>query len=162
GFFAVEDPSGARMYTRDGTFTRSADGQLITAGGLRVAGDIVFPDDTQNVRISPDGTVSVTLAGGDGMSEVVLGELELVTVDNPNTLRSLGNNLYAATAESGEPRRWEAGIDGRVAQGMVETSNVDVATELIELIEAQRAYELNSKVVQATDEALQVASGLKR
>jgi flagellar basal-body rod protein FlgG len=161
GFFAVESAAGERLYTRDGTFTRSADGQMITAGGLRVAGDIQFPEDTQRVRIDADGTVRATMAGDDG-TEVILGELELVTVDSPNALKSMGRNLYAATPESGEPRRWEAGVDGQVAQGMLETSNVDVAVELITLIEAQRAYELNSKVVQATDEAMQVAANLKR
>jgi flagellar basal-body rod protein FlgG len=161
GFFTVEDANGGQLYTRDGTFTRSGDGQLITSGGLRVAGDINFPDDTQRVVVDADGTVRATMAGA-GEQEVVLGQLELVTVDNPNALKSMGGNLYSATPESGDPRRWEAGTDGQINQGMLETSNVDVAVELIQLIEAQRAYELNSKVVQATDEAMQVAANLKR
>lgn len=161
GFFAVEGTNGERYYTRDGSFMRSADGSMVTSGGYRVGGDIVFPEGTTNVRFATDGTVSVQLGDSDSR-EVVIGEIEMVTVDNPGTLRSMGGNLYAATPESGEPRRWEAGIDGRIQQGMLETSNVDVATELVEMIEAQRAYELNSKVVQTTDEAMQVAANLKR
>lgn len=160
GFFAVDGPNGERMYTRDGSFLRGSDGTMVTSGGYRVGGDIVFPEGTNGIRIATDGTVSVQMDGSS--EEVVIGELEMVMVDNPNSLRSMGGNLYAATPESGEPRRWEAGTDGRIQQGMLETSNVDVAEELVEMIQAQRAYELNSKVVQTTDEAMQIAANLKR
>lgn len=161
GFFTAEDASGMRMLTRDGTFARSADGQLITNGGYRVGGDIQIPEDARTLTIDADGTVRATLAGDD-TTEVILGELELVTVDNPSALKSMGGNFYAATPESGDPRRWEVGVDGQINQGMLEGSNVDVAVELVTMIEAQRAYELNSKVIQAADEAMQVAANLKR
>ncbi len=161
GFFVVEDPGGGRLLTRDGSFTRSADGQIVTAGGLRVGGDVVLPEGSSQIRITSDGTVYVRL-DTEPDREVAVGNLELVIVDNPSTLRSLGSNLYATTPASGEPRRWEPGVDGQIAQFMLEGSNVDVAVELVELIEAQRAYELNSKVVQATDEAMQIAANLKR
>jgi flagellar basal-body rod protein FlgG len=159
GFFVLEHVDGTPVYTRDGTFAKAADGTLVNSAGLRVGGDVVLPDDVNQVVIGQDGTVrGVT---GDG-EEIVLGEIEIAVFENTAGLRSLGGNLYAETPESGEADRWEAGRDGAVQQGFLEQSNVDVANELIALIEAQRAYELNSKVVKAADEAMQVAANLKR
>jgi len=160
GFLQLDNVDGEPVYTRDGTLGRASDGTLVNATGLRVGGDIVIPEEVQRVVIDEDGTVRGVVAGGT--DEMVLGQLELAVFENPVGLRSLGGNLYAATPDSGDGQRWTAGQDGVVTQGFLEGSNVDVAQELITLIEAQRAYELNSKVVQAADEAMQVASNLKR
>lgn len=157
GMLRIEGLDGNDYYTRDGSFRLDADGQLVTASGLTVGGDIMVPPDTESLEIAEDGTVTATV-GGD---EMALGQLEIVSFANPSGLRSEGGNLYSATPESGDA---VPDYDGEtmVAQHMLESSNVDVAEELIELVMAQRSYELNSKVVQAADEAMQVAAGLRR
>lgn len=160
GFLTVEGVDGTPVYTRDGAMRKGADGTLMTKSGLKIAGDIVVPPDVQDVVITEEGTVRGIVAGE--AREIVLGELEIAVFENPVGLRSIGGNFYAASEDSGDAERWEPGRDGRVNQGFLEGSNVDVAKELISLIEAQRAYELNSKVVQASDETMQVAAGLKR
>ena len=159
GMIEVEGIDGEPLYTRDGAFRLDADGNLVTAAGLRVAGDIQIPEDTESVVIEPDGTVLGTLRGDT--QPTTLGQLEIVSFVNPSGLRSVGGNHYVATPESGDA---VPDYDGRttVMQASLEGSNVDVAEELIELVMAQRAYELNSKVVQAADEAMQVAAGLRR
>jgi flagellar basal-body rod protein FlgG len=159
GMVVVRGIDGNDRYTRDGAFQLNADGQLVTAAGLEVAGDIVVPEDTESLTISPDGTVSAKMAGDD--REMVLGQLEIVSFANPSGLKADGGNLYQATVESGDP---VMDYDGEtmVVQGNLESSNVDVAEELIELVMAQRSYELNSKVIQAADEAMQVAAALRR
>lgn len=159
-FFVVETQFGERLYTRDGSFTRSSDGTLVTKGGLRVAGDIVLPEEADLIKIDLDGTVHglVNLTGED----MVLGKIEVARFVNAGGLLARGGNLYSPTDASGDPIDVEA--DGRiqVVQGYLESSNVDVANELIDMIQAQRVYELNSKVIQAADEALQVAVNLRR
>lgn len=159
GMIAVENVNGETLYTRDGAFRLDADGNLTNSAGLRVVGDIQIPEDTEQVVIEPDGTVLGLFAGDT--RPTTLGQLEIVSFVNPSGLQSEGGNLYAATAESGDP---VPDYDGNttVRQGVLETSNVDVAEELIELVMAQRSYELNSKVVQAADEAMQVAAALRR
>lgn len=157
--FVLEDPEGARFYSRDGSFRLDAEGLLVTAGGLAVAGDIVIPEEATRVLVLPDGTVQAQL---DQDTELTtLGRIELATFVNPAGLRPMGGNLFEETPESGEAMvaRPE---DARVRQGFLEASNVDVASELIEMILAQRAFELNSKVVQAADETLSVAVNLRR
>jgi len=160
GMLTVVGMDGRDYYTRDGAFRLDSEGQLVTAGGLQVAGDIVVPEDTESLRIAEDGTISAVLAGDEG-HETVLGQLEIVGFANPSGLRAEGGNLFSMTPESGDPVMDYDG-ETRVRQASLEGSNVDVAEELIELVMAQRAYELNSKVVQAADEAMQVASGLRR
>lgn len=159
GMLRIEGADGQDYYTRDGALRLDADGQVVTAGGLRVGGDIVVPPDTERLTIAADGTVTAMVAGDD--RELALGQLEIVSFANPSGLRAEGGNLYSATPESGDA---VMDYDGEtmVAQGQLESSNVDVAEELIELVMAQRSYELNSKVVQAADEAMQVAAGLRR
>jgi flagellar basal-body rod protein FlgG len=156
--FVVESTDGDRFYTRDGTFTKDADGMLITSGGLRVAGDIQIPEETESLIIDYDGTVHATINGGQ---DVVLGQIEVARFVNPAGLEARGNNLFTPTIDSGEPIDVEPG-SAQLVQGYLEQSNVDVASELIDMIQAQRAYELNSKVVQAADETLQVAANLRR
>jgi len=158
GFLTLEDQQGNAVYTRDGSLRVDADGLLRSAGGLAVSGDILVPPDATSVLIEQDGTVSA-LVDGDARP-LALGQLEIARFRNAQGLRALGGNLYGETAESGEP----ALDDGETAirQGILEGSNVDVAEELINLVTSQRAYELNSKVIQAADEAMQIAANLKR
>ena len=160
GFFVLEGMDGVPMYTRDGTFSQDADGYMISAGGLRVGGDIQVPEDATSVRIDYDGTVHAVFS--DASRDVVLGQIEVVKFLNPAGLRAIGNNFLVPTLTSGDPMDVVAGTDTQVVQGYLETSNVDVATELIEMIQAQRLYEMNSKVVQAADETLGVAANLRR
>lgn len=161
GYFVVETWDGEQLYTRDGSFTKDPDGYLVTASGMRVAGDVQIPEEADQVTIDYDGTVHgvVSSTGRD----MVLGQIEVARFVNAAGLMGRGGNLFVPTLQSGEPLPVDPG-DGKVqvVQGYVEGSNVDVATELIDMIQAQRAYELNSKVIQAADEALQVAANLRR
>ncbi|MEZ4239357.1 MAG: flagellar hook-basal body complex protein [Myxococcota bacterium] len=158
-FFAVETWDGEQLYTRDGSFTKDPDGYLVTNTGMRVSGDIQIPDDADQLTIDYDGTVHASVTGRD----IVLGQIETARFVNAAGLVARGGNLFVPSVSSGDPLPVELG-DGRVqlVQGYVEGSNVDVATELIDMIQAQRAYELNSKVIQAADETLQVAANLRR
>jgi flagellar basal-body rod protein FlgG len=160
GYLVVETESGDQLFTRDGNFTQDADGNLVTQGGLLVGGNINIPQEATAIQILQDGTVQASL--GEDSEYTVLGQLELSDFTNRTGLRAVGGNLFAETAESGSPIPVEVGLEAKLMQGFVETSNVDVAEELIQMIMAQRAYELNSKVVQAADEALQQAANLKR
>jgi flagellar basal-body rod protein FlgG len=159
GFFEVQDPmSGQLLYTRDGSFRKDANGMLVTTGGLQVGG-INIPDAVESVVIDERGDVWGAVEG----NRVSLGRLNVVDFVNPAGMRSLGGNLYQQTTESGIPQPLTPGQD-RVAirQGFLEGSNVDIATELVQMILTQRAYELNSKAVQAADETLRVAANLRR
>ena len=126
--------------------------------GLPVAGDIVIPEDASDLQIDESGTVSVLFEGDT--RPMTIGQLEVMQFANPAGLKSLGSNLYAATGQSGDAI-FDDG-ETSIRQGHLEQSNVDAAEELIELVAAQRAFELNSKVVQAADEAMQIAANLKR
>ena len=159
GFVAVEAADGQTVYTRDGAFRLDADGNLTNSSGLRVAGDIQIPEDTESVVIEADGTVLGVMAGDT--RPTTLGQLEIVSFANPSGLKAIGGNLYQASPESGDPVP-DYDVQTKVVQGNLESSNVDVAEELIELVMAQRSYELNSKVVQAADEAMQTAAALRR
>jgi len=160
GYLAVQTPEGDNLYTRDGRFNLDADGMLITGGGLPVAGNIMVPPDAQSIEITSDGTVRAVLAGD--VQPTVLGQLELVDFTNRSGLRSLGGNLYQQSPQSGEATVVEPGPNNGLVQGYLEGSNVDVANELVQMILTQRAYEMNSKVVQAADDTLQVAVNLRR
>jgi len=160
GYFVLETPNGQPLYTRDGTFSVNADGYLQTAGGYRLSGGVQIPEDADAFEIQADGEVQVRLQGDDQTFSV--GRIEIAGFANPAGLRSRGSNLMEGSAEAGEARILEVGTEVGLLQGYVEGSNVDVANELIEMIMAQRAYELTSKVVQTGDEMMQVASNLKR
>ena len=157
-WIALEDAQGNPAYTRDGTLMLDSEGTLRHISGRALYGDIQVPDDTQSLTIAGDGTVTALLAGDD--RPIHLGRIELVGFNNPNGLRSMGGNAYAATEESGLPVFGDTGAE--IAQGFLEQSNVDVAEELVSMIVAQRAYELNSKVIQAADETMSVAANLRR
>ncbi len=158
GFFEIQMPGGQLAYTRSGAFSLSSDGQVVTAQGYTVQPGLQVPQGTQSITISPDGTVSATTA--TDAAPVEIGQLTVASFINPAGLRSLGDNFLGETGASGAPEIGPAGEGGRgqVRQGMLETSNVNVVEELVEMIEAQRAYEINSKMVSAVDEMLRNAN----
>ncbi|ACS85330.1 MULTISPECIES: flagellar basal-body rod protein FlgG [Musicola] len=155
GFFEVLMPDGTTAYTRDGSFQLDANGQLVTASGYTVQPAITIPTTAQTMTVARDGTVSVTLQGQTASTQV--GQLTLSTFINPAGLQSLGENLYQETQSSGAPTQSTPGQNGAgvLYQGYVETSNVNVAEELVSMIQVQRAYEINSKAVSTSDSMLQ-------
>jgi flagellar basal-body rod protein FlgG len=158
GFFQVEMPGGQTAYTRAGNFTLSADGQLVTAQGYTVTPAIQVPAGATSVTIGPDGTVSAIVEGDAAPAE--LGQLTIASFVNPAGLQATGDNLLLETAASGAADVGAPGENGRgqIRQGMLEASNVNVVEELVEMIEAQRAYEINSKMISAVDEMLRNAN----
>ena len=155
GFFQVQMPDGTTGYTRDGGFQVDAAGQLVTNQGYPVLPGITGPADAKSVTVAQDGTVQVTTAGN--ATPNTIGQLQLANFVNPAGLESLGQNLYAETAASGTPNTGVPGSNelGTLRQGFVETSNVNVVEELVNMIATQRAYELNSKAIQTSDQMLQ-------
>lgn len=155
GYFQVQMPDGTTAFTRAGDFNRSAEGQMVTSEGLPVIPNIQFPENVTGITIGTDGTVSATVAGDSEPTE--LGRLEIATFVNPAGLQSMGDNLLRETAASGAPIVGAGGEEGRgfIRQGSLENSNVNIVEELVDMIETQRAYEVNSKMISATDEMLQ-------
>jgi flagellar basal-body rod protein FlgG len=155
GFFQIQMPDGTSAYTRDGSFQVSSTGQVVTSSGYTVQPGITIPATAQSITVGADGTVSVTLPGQ--ATPQVLGQIQLANFINPPGLEPRGQNLYTETAASGTPSTGAAGANGLgdVAQGFVETSNVNVVEELVAMIQTQRAYELNSKAIQTSDQMLQ-------
>lgn len=154
GFFQVLMPDGTLSYSRDGSFQMNAQGQLVTSTGYLVQPGITVPNGAQSVTIGNDGTVTANLAGQTSPTQI--GTLQLADFVNPAGLQPLGNNLYQATAASGTPQTGTPGVNGlgTTLSGSLETSNVNVVEELVNMIETQRAYEMNSKAVSATDDML--------
>ena len=155
GFFQVTMPDGTLGYTRDGTFQVNSAGQLVNSSGLAVANGITIPAGAKNVSVASDGTVSVTVSGS--ATPQTVGTIAMATFINPAGLEPKGQNIYAETAASGTPTSGTPGANGLglIMQGYLETSNVNVVQELVSMIQTQRAYELNSKAVQTTDQMLQ-------
>lgn len=155
GFFQVLLPDGTTGYTRDGSFQTDSQGQLVTSSGFVVQPAITIPADAQSLTIARDGTVSVTQPGSSAATQV--GTLQLATFANPAGLESKGENLYIETASSGSPSANTPGNNGAglLVQGYVETSNVNVVEELVNMIQTQRAYEINSKAITTSDQMLQ-------
>ena len=155
GFFQVQMPDGTTNYTRDGSFQLSATGQMVTSNGYTVLPGITIPQNAQSLTIGNDGTVSVTLPGQAAAQTV--GQIQMANFVNPAGLDPRGQNLFAETAASGTPNTGAPSANGMgaVQQGFVETSNVNVVEELVQMIQTQRAYELNSKAVQTSDQMLQ-------
>jgi flagellar basal-body rod protein FlgG len=158
GYFQVEMPGGKIGYTRAGNFTRSAEGQLVTQQGYIVQPAITVPEGAGSITISPDGVVSAMVAGDAEPAE--LGQLQVATFANPSGLQAIGDNFLAETAASGAPQLGAGGENGRghIRQGMLEASNVNIVEELVDMIECQRAYEINSKMVSSVDEMLRNAN----
>jgi flagellar basal-body rod protein FlgG len=161
GFFVVQQADGTPAYTRAGNFQTNAQGQIVTAEGYPIDPAITIPPDATSVTIGADGTVSVT--AGTQTAPTQVGQITTATFVNPAGLTSLGHNLYKESAASGNPQVGVAGTESRgsLLQGSIETSNVDVVEEMVGLINAQRGYEINSKVISAADEMLQAATQLK-
>jgi flagellar basal-body rod protein FlgG len=162
GWFQVSGPGGETLYTRAGSFNKSATGQLVTADGYVVDPEIQFPDDTLEVIINQTGEVYARVASDP--EPQLLGQLTMVDFANDSGLQPLGKNLYRETAASGQPIAGLAGDPGfgSIQQGYLEGSNVDPVKEITELISAQRAFEMNSKVIQAADEmAATVSKGIR-
>lgn len=155
GFFQVELPSGDFAYTRNGALQRNQNGEIVTIDGYLVSPAITIPDDATSISINASGEVEVTLDGQ--IQPTNLGQLDLVTFINPPGLEAMGDNLYKETEASGAPIVGLAGQEGvgTILQGFLEQSNVNPVTEITDLIVAQRAYEMNTKVITASDEMLQ-------
>lgn len=154
GFFEVELPDGRSAYTRAGTLTRDSEGQLVTPQGHRLIPGLQIPESATEITIASDGTVSAILAGDNVPTEI--GRLGLAAFINPAGLEPTGENLYLESAASGAPQQGTAGENGlgRIRQGALEASNVSAVQELVDMIETQRAYEINSKVINAADEMM--------
>ncbi len=158
GFFSVLLPDGTVGYTRDGSFQVNAQGQLVTSSGYQIQPAISLPDGAQTITIGRDGTVSAQLAGQSAPQQV--GTLQLVDFINPAGLQPRGQNLLSESAASGPPQTGTPGLNGLgfTEQGALESSNVNVVEELVNMIETQRAYEMNSKAIATTDQMLEYVS----
>ncbi|TVO63095.1 flagellar basal-body rod protein FlgG [Denitromonas ohlonensis] len=154
GFFQIQLPDGTTAYTRDGSFQLDNQGQMVTASGYPLSPAIILPADTVSMTIGKDGTVSVQQSGQ--VSPTQVGTIQLATFVNNGGLQSAGENLYLETASSGTPTPNTPGSNGAgvLNQNYIETSNVNVAEELVQLITTQRAYELNSRAIQTSDQML--------
>lgn len=155
GFFAVENTDGTPAYTRDGSFQLNGEGFVVTANGNKVVPNIQVPAGSTEFTVAQDGTVTVKQPGATGAESI--GQITLVNFINPAGLNAVGNNLLTETTASGAPQEVVAGTEGAgtIGQGFVESSNVNVVEELVSMIQSQRAYEINSKAVQAADQMLQ-------
>lgn len=160
GFFQIQMPDGTTSYTRDGSFQLDSAGTVVTSNGYPILGPVTVPAGTQSISVGQDGTVSASVAGQ--VQPQQLGQFQLANFVNPAGLFSLGQNMYQETAASGAPTQVVAGTNGAglISQGYVETSNVNVVEELVGLIQAQRAYEINSKAISTSDQMLQRLSQL--
>lgn len=158
GFFQVTHPDGSIVYTRDGALGMDSSGQLVTQNGYPIQPSITVPANTLSVTIGSDGTVSALVAGST--SPTTIGNLTLAQFINPTGLEAIGDNLYRETASSGAPQIDTPGTNGAgtLIQGSLESSNVNVVEELVNMIETQRAYEMNSKAISTTDDMLAYVS----
>jgi flagellar basal-body rod protein FlgG len=158
GFFQVLTPDGSLAYTRDGTFQINADGEIVTAKGFTLDPGITIPEDAQSITISGDGIVSVLQPGNATVTE--LGTIQLADFVNPAGLQPIGQNLFLESGSSGSPQTGTAGLNGMgtLAQGTLETSNVNTVEELVNMIETQRAYEMNSKAIATAEQMLEFAN----
>lgn len=155
GFFQVLMPDGTTAYTRDGSFQIDGQGQMVTSSGFAIQPAITIPANAQSVTVGRDGTISVVQSGS--ATPVQVGTLQLATFVNPAGLQAKGENLYAETSASGSASTNTPGTNGAgtLSQGYVETSNVNVVEELVNMIQTQRAYEINSKAITTSDQMLQ-------
>jgi flagellar basal-body rod protein FlgG len=161
GFFHLKTPEGESVFTRDGQFKKDVSGRIVDKNGNRLEPEIVIPPEATGIEITPDGEVRIVTQ--DNNQPQTIGNIELAQFVNSAGLRALGKNLFAVSPASGNPqfvRPGQAG-SGYVAQGQVESSNVNIVEEMINMIRAQRAYETNSKAVQAADQMLQTVNNLR-
>lgn len=162
GFFQVIGPDGNLAYTRAGAFKEDSQGRLVTSDGFRLQPNIIIPPEATSTSISPDGTVEAIIPGQNTPQQV--GNIQLVRFPNPSGLESIGRGLYKPTASSGQSTTGTPGQNGlgTLLQGFLEMSNVQLVEEMVGLITAQRAYEVNSKGIQAADQMLNTANNLRR
>ena len=162
GFFKVTLPTGETAYTRDGNFSLNSEGIIVNSDGYPLEPTITIPADATAIAIGTDGTVSVKQPGQSAFATV--GNIELTRFTNPAGLLSIGRNAFQPTDASGDPTDGTPGEDGMgtVTQGYLEMSNIDMVTEMVDMIVAQRAYEINSKAIVTSDEMLRMVNGLKR
>lgn len=161
GFFPLQLPNGQIAYTRDGSFKKGPDGRLQDKNGNLLQPEVAIPPGAVGAEISPDGQVTIVTQESNIPQNV--GQIQLVGFVNPAGLRSMGRNLFIPTNASGLPQQGEPGTNGlgTLAQGQLETSNVNIVDEMVNMITAQRAYETNSKVIQASDQMLQNINNLR-
>lgn len=162
GFLQVRRPDGTIAYTRDGTLKISGEGMLVTSQGYVVEPGIILSDEVKSIQITRDGVVEALHVGD--VVPVNVGQVELAKFINPSGMKAIGNNLFVETVASGTPLWGTPGSEGfgEVLQGYVETSNVDIVEEMVSMIVAQRAYEINSKTIKTVEEMLGMANNLKR
>jgi len=155
GFLQVSMPDGTTAYTRDGSLHTDANGQIVTGDGYPIEPAITLPQGVQSITIGNDGTISATVPGQ--AAPVQVGSLQLADFVNPAGLQSTGQNLYLETASSGTPQTGQAGLNGMgtLLQGALESSNVNVVEAMVDMIQTQRTYEMNSKAISSTDQMLQ-------
>ena len=163
GFFQLRMPDGTIRYTRDGSFKLDAERSVVTSQGYRIEPAITVPEDAVEIGVSRDGIISVTVAGDDATVQEI-GQLELARFPNAAGLAAQGSNIFSESPASGAPILATPGIDGlgETSSGYLEMSNVETVDELVSMISAQRAYELNSKTITLADEMLQTVNRLKR
>jgi flagellar basal-body rod protein FlgG len=162
GFLQVIQPDGQVAYSRAGALKLDNEGRIVTSDGLRLEPELIIPPEATKVSIAADGTVSVLVPGN--AAPVEIGTITLARFVNPAGLSSIGKNLYLQTAASGEATEGRPGEEGfgTLAQGFLEMSNVNVVEEMVNMIAGQRAYEINSKAIQAADDMLQIANNIRR
>ena len=162
GFFMVEMPDGTIGFTRDGSFKLSRDGDMVTSEGYLLTAGISIPAEAETISIGVDGTVSIVNAGETEATEI--GQLTIAKFLNPAGLSAMGRNLYEQTSASGDYIEGVAGLDGLglIRSGYLEMSNVETVEEMVNLIVAQRSYEINSKAIQTAEDMMQIANNLKR
>lgn len=158
GFFQILMPDGSTAYSRDGTFAMNSQGQLVTSSGYQLDPAITIPAESLSITIGTDGTVSAVVAGSNTPTQV--GSVQLADFINPQGLQAIGENLFKETVSSGSPQAGTPGLNGvgTLLQGNLEASNVNVVEELVNMIETQRSYEMNSKAIKTVDEMLQFVS----
>jgi len=161
GFFPVQLPDGQIGYTRDGSFKKDPNGRIVDKNGNPLQPEIVIPPNASGIDISPSGQVSVVI--GNGREPQNIGQIDLVNFVNPAGLKALGKNVFVPSAASGLPQQGTPGLGGfgQIAQKQLEGSNVNIVDEMVNMITAQRAYETNSKVIQASDQMLQYMNQLR-
>jgi flagellar basal-body rod protein FlgG len=162
GFFQIQMPDGTTAYSRDGAFKLNSDGQIVNSDGYPLEPTITIPSNTTSTSISSDGKISVTQPGSTTPKQI--GQIELANFINPGGLNSLGKNLFQPTGSSGDATTANPGTTGlgTISQGYIEMSNVNVVEEMVNMIVSQRAYEVNSKAVQASDQMLQTVNNLRQ
>lgn len=162
GFFQIQTPDGATAYSRAGAFKKDSQGRIVNSDGYPMIPEVVVPANATKISVGNDGTVSVMQAGQN--SPTTIGTIQLATFSNPAGLSSMGHNLYQPSDSSGTATTGTPGQNGigTLSQGFLEMSNVSIMEEMVNMIVGQRAYEVNSKAVQAADEMLQQANNLRR